>query len=77
MVKIDARVGNSGGRSPRSSAAQGARTDLASYRPDTRLFKALLKQLGLDAMRAVEAQRIGTMPDAELERVSRSRIGAV
>lgn len=37
-------------------------------RTETNSFRALLKKIGLDKSRAVEAQRIGTLPEPELER---------
>jgi hypothetical protein len=46
---------------------QGARSDLTSSGGQTKLsFRAFLTDLGLDKSVAVEAQRIGTMPDEEL-----------
>lgn len=50
--------------------AQGQRTDKAtSSQAGKKLFAALLKRLKLDKNRAQEAQRIGTMPKIELEKL--------
>jgi hypothetical protein len=42
--------------------AQGARTDLTSF-PEEKKFGALLETLGMKPKLAMEAQRIGTLPD--------------
>jgi len=47
---------------------QGARTDLTSSVDLTKLFRALLKKIELDPDTAMKAQRIGALPEAELDK---------